>query len=299
MPLDRSRPLWEVYLIDGYGDGAAVLMRMHHCIADGIALARVMLDADRRRPGRRTPTVRALRRAPLGRSATLERRGRLARTRGDRRRAASAPRARHRGRGRADARASCCSRARTRSRAIKGEPARRPPRRAGRTRSTSGASSAPHERSTRRSTTCWSARSRRRSPATWRDGGTLPDEVHALVPFNLRPLDEPLPRELGNRFGLVLLGLPVGVDDPVERTLEVKRRMDAIKHGHEGAISYGILELMGRTPGRRRGAPDRLLLRQGIDGADQRPRPAAARCRSPARRSPACSSGRRARAASA
>jgi hypothetical protein len=24
--------------------------------------------------------------------------------------------------------------------------------------------------------------------------------------------------------------------------------MDAIKHGHEGAISYGILELMGRTP---------------------------------------------------
>src|SRR5207342_1811623 len=26
------------------------------------------------------------------------------------------------------------------------------------------------------------------------------DEVHAMVPFNLRPLDEPLPRELGNRF---------------------------------------------------------------------------------------------------
>ena len=59
--------------------------------------------------------------------------------------------------------------------------------------------------------------------------------MHALVPFNLRPLDEPLPRELGNRFGLVLLGLPVGVADPVLRTLEVKRRMDAIKHGHEGA----------------------------------------------------------------
>ena len=74
------------------------------------------------------------------------------------------------------------------------------------------------------------------------------DEVHALVPFNLRPLDEPLPRELGNRFGLVLLGLPVGVADPVERTYEVKRRMDAIKHGHEGAITYGILELMGHTP---------------------------------------------------
>jgi WS/DGAT/MGAT family acyltransferase len=78
--------------------------------------------------------------------------------------------------------------------------------------------------------------------------GDVPGEVHALVPFNLRPLDEPLPRELGNRFGLVLLALPVGVADPVQRTLEVKRRMDGIKHGHEGPISYGILDLMGRTP---------------------------------------------------
>jgi WS/DGAT/MGAT family acyltransferase len=78
--------------------------------------------------------------------------------------------------------------------------------------------------------------------------GDRPDEVHALVPFNLRPLDQPLPRNLGNRFGLVVLALPVGIEDPVARTAEVKRRMDTIKHGHEGAISYGILELMGHTP---------------------------------------------------
>ena len=44
MPLDRSRPLWHAYLIHGYGDGAAMICRMHHCIADGIALARVMLS---------------------------------------------------------------------------------------------------------------------------------------------------------------------------------------------------------------------------------------------------------------
>ena len=74
------------------------------------------------------------------------------------------------------------------------------------------------------------------------------DEVHALVPFNLRPLDRPLPRELGNRFGLVLLGLPVGIEDPVERLAEVKRRMDAIKDSHEGVLTFGILGLMGRTP---------------------------------------------------
>ena len=44
MPLDRNRPLWHTYLIDGFGDGAAMINRMHHCIADGIALARVMLS---------------------------------------------------------------------------------------------------------------------------------------------------------------------------------------------------------------------------------------------------------------
>jgi len=43
-PLDPTRPLWHVYLIEGYGEGCAVLFRIHHCIADGIALARVMLS---------------------------------------------------------------------------------------------------------------------------------------------------------------------------------------------------------------------------------------------------------------
>jgi hypothetical protein len=43
-PLDRNRPLWDLYLLEGYGRGSALLARMHHCIADGIALARVMLS---------------------------------------------------------------------------------------------------------------------------------------------------------------------------------------------------------------------------------------------------------------
>ena len=44
-PLDHGRPLWEVYLIEDFGSGAAVLTRVHHAVADGIALARVMLSA--------------------------------------------------------------------------------------------------------------------------------------------------------------------------------------------------------------------------------------------------------------
>jgi hypothetical protein len=43
-PLDRSRALWDWYLVDGYGSGSAIVARMHHCIADGIALARVLLS---------------------------------------------------------------------------------------------------------------------------------------------------------------------------------------------------------------------------------------------------------------
>ena len=40
--------------------------------------------------------------------------------------------------------------------------------------------------------------------------GDVPDEVHIMVPLNLRSLDEPLPRDLGNDFALILLALPVG-----------------------------------------------------------------------------------------
>ena len=43
-PLDRDRPLWHVYVVDGFGEGRRSIVRMHHCIADGIALARVMLS---------------------------------------------------------------------------------------------------------------------------------------------------------------------------------------------------------------------------------------------------------------
>ena len=44
IPLDRSRPLWQLHLVDGYGPGCALVFRVHHCIGDGIALARVMLS---------------------------------------------------------------------------------------------------------------------------------------------------------------------------------------------------------------------------------------------------------------
>jgi len=44
-PLDPNKPLWQVHLIENYGNGCVVFFRIHHCIADGIALIYVLLSA--------------------------------------------------------------------------------------------------------------------------------------------------------------------------------------------------------------------------------------------------------------
>lgn len=41
--LERDRPLWHVDVIDGVGDGAALLVRVHHAVGDGVALVRLLL----------------------------------------------------------------------------------------------------------------------------------------------------------------------------------------------------------------------------------------------------------------
>ena len=70
--------------------------------------------------------------------------------------------------------------------------------------------------------------------------------IRAAVPVNLRPLEGPI--ELGNKFGLVFLSLPVGIEDSVDRLYELKRRMDELKGSTEPAVAFGILTAMGMTP---------------------------------------------------
>ena len=83
--------------------------------------------------------------------------------------------------------------------------------------------------------------------ATTCGGGSLVDEIRAFVPFNLRPLDRPLPASLGNKFGLVFLPLPVGAATAAARLAAVKHHMDEIKDSPEGALAYGMLSFMGLT----------------------------------------------------
>ena len=44
-PLDFSKPLWQIHLLENYCSGAVVLLRFHHCIGDGIALVHVLLSS--------------------------------------------------------------------------------------------------------------------------------------------------------------------------------------------------------------------------------------------------------------
>lgn len=69
-------------------------------------------------------------------------------------------------------------------------------------------------------------------------------DIRAMVPVNLRPLDQP-PWELGNRFGLAPLLMPIGIDNPVERVYEVRRRMAELKDNYQPLLAYGVLALAG------------------------------------------------------
>jgi diacylglycerol O-acyltransferase / wax synthase len=45
-PLDRTRPLWEIYVVDGMADGQfAVVTKIHHALADGVASANLLAGA--------------------------------------------------------------------------------------------------------------------------------------------------------------------------------------------------------------------------------------------------------------
>ena len=251
-PLDPDRPLWDVYLFEGYGPGCAVLVRMSHAIADGIALARVMLSLtdvggrplpsaglaeppSSNRLGPLRPVARASRALVHEALETVVHplhAARLVRTAGaDTRTLAKLLTAG------ADPPTAIKGQSHVAHRVAWSDPV-----------SLKTVKDIGHATGTTVNDVLVSAVAGALGDHL-RDRGDGADEVHALVPFNLRPLTEPLPRDLGNRFGLILLSLPVGIEDPLERLEAVHEQMQAIKASHEGQIAYGIIGLLGRAPG--------------------------------------------------
>jgi diacylglycerol O-acyltransferase / wax synthase len=285
IPLDRTKPLWHVHVVDGYEGGGAIVTRMHHCIADGIALARVMLSLTDSAPGVPAPSIEAQHhdheRSALGRMA-----GPLAPALGATRAVAGAlaresvETLRH-PRHAAELAAGAADVARALAKALvtpsdPNGPLRGELHAGQRVAWCSPVSLADVRRIARAhdatvNDVLVSAVSgglrrwilagkpapvggvqiegfRPPAPASGSPTGDVTRDIHAMVPFNLRPPDQPLPRELGNRFGLVLLPLPLLEADPVKRLHEVHRRMQAIKDSPEGAVSYGVLGAMGVSP---------------------------------------------------
>ncbi|HUA45200.1 MAG TPA: wax ester/triacylglycerol synthase family O-acyltransferase [Solirubrobacteraceae bacterium] len=254
-PLDRSKPLWDMYLIDGFGAGMAMLSRTHHCIADGIALSRVLLSLTDAHPDAGiAPARERTGRGVLGSiAAPVKAGGQVARA------------GVHEGieilthpsaelpalasRGTADA-ATLAKLLLTGSDAKTVLSAKLSVSRHvtwSERMPLDGIKAIGHATGTTVNDVLTTAMTGAlHGYLLGRD--SLVDEIRVMVPYNLRAPDDPLPRELGNRFGLVYLTLPVGITDPADRLAEVHRRMDAIKHSREGGLSYAILEAVGLTP---------------------------------------------------
>lgn len=248
-PLPRNKPLWELYLIDGYhGAGSAMVFRIHHCIADGIALMRVMMSMtddpheaaragvvdttpDGHGGGGAIPALFHLAGSLVGDVVHPTRVLDLARnaTSGGRALAKllTLPPDRH------TALHGTTGRSK---RVVWTEPVR-----------LDDVKTAAHAANVTVNDLLLTAVSGALRSYLAREDGHAPD-IRAIVPYNLRPLDQPLPADLGNMFGLVFLTLPVSVDDPRERLAELRRRMAAIKSSAEGVVSFEVLDLVGHVP---------------------------------------------------
>ena len=68
-------------------------------------------------------------------------------------------------------------------------------------------------------------------------------DIRMAMPINIRPIDGNI--ELGNQFSLILVALPVHIDDPVLRIREVQRRINDLKEAPDAAVAYAVLNALG------------------------------------------------------
>jgi WS/DGAT/MGAT family acyltransferase len=68
-------------------------------------------------------------------------------------------------------------------------------------------------------------------------------EIRAMVPVNLRPIEHTY--KLGNQFGLAPVVLPIGLDNPLARVYEVRRRMGELKGSLQPLLAFALLAVAG------------------------------------------------------
>jgi hypothetical protein len=218
MQLDPEKALWELDVIDAGGGPTALLLRVHHCLGDGVALVRVLLGlADEAGPV--APDVRARRQDTPG---PLEWAGRQ------------------------------LVRARTFVElvALPEDPPTAFRRPVGLVKRAAWSEPIPVARLRALA---------REHQATVNDvlmatlagalrdwlvgaGRPLPDrDIRALVPVFLGSRNG----EMGNRFGLAFVGLPIGEQDAAARIRALKRSMDAVKSSVVAPVAFDILRLFG------------------------------------------------------
>lgn len=267
-PLDATKPLWQFHLVDNYDGGSALVMRIHHCYADGIALVQVFLSMTE-------PSARASLAAPAARidspargdadfwaellkpvAGALEGASRVGRNLLDQGKEIAANPA---------IAQEALEGATRKGMDFAGELARlalmandSPTRFKGRLgvkKRVAWAKPFPLDevKVMGKALGCSindvllaMAAGALRSYLASRGDPVDGLGIRAIVPVNLRR--NGAGRELGNQFGLVFLDLPIGVDHPLERLYEVRRHMQALKGSYQPLIVLGLLHVVGHGP---------------------------------------------------
>lgn len=244
VPLDASRPMWQVHTISGFGSGTAMLFRIHHSVADGMALARVLISLTDEQPdagfapphdGRSPPLRRRVGRLLTESIATVTHPSRLVAM------GASAAHDAARLAHVADLPAKRAS-------LLNGE--------VGIAKLATWSDPIPLDQVKAIGRACGCTVNDVMLAAlggAFRryllDHGEEPADVPVLVPVDLRPPDKPLPRELGNNFGFFFVDLPVAAAGPRERLEVAHARAEELKSSPEALVTLGVLAGLGISPG--------------------------------------------------
>lgn len=253
VPLNPERPLWQFHLIEEYDGGSALIARLHHCIADGIALTRVLLSITDEEPDATWQPKERKDRRPFGRALakardTLSFTGHLLHegmeTVLDPGRIVDAARTGTAGVARLAQILVRWPDPKTIFKGQLGVPKRAAWSKAIRLSDVKAVCEVTGGTVNDVLLTAMSGALRAYLEQQGQDVDGL--NFHAVIPVNLRPLDGPI--ELGNKFGLVFLSLPIGVADVIERLEELKRRMDELKQSPEPGAIFALLNIVGLGP---------------------------------------------------